>query len=574
MKRLFAFTSLCLLIVMTCPAAWADTVACDQLGCLSEQQLLNNIVKLLNNNVVGYVVIVGGLPPVSGGVARTSTDLPKAAMSPDMPMNIQSVSKTLTAISILQWLPTVVLPGNTVPPSGPVVGASLDTPIWPYIYPDWKQNGQFGPNVDQITFRELLRHTSGFGQAAGCGDGQTYAGVKALVQAGVKSTDIGKQAYGNCNFALLRELLPALAGQQTILNDADGPTRAGASSKFYIDNMNTRVFAPLGIQTTNCTPVGAGGILSYPYPPDTTPGLDWKDWALMCGGGGWQMKASDLIKVINSLATGTVLLPFGEAAQMVANSSSGCLGWDCAVRSDCPNPYVCKNGGMQNGAISASTYAGIFKGTVPVVVYVNSIIPAPYHGFNSSGIPYTDECNASGIPNACCTGLGTGSCQVCNLPSGQLCGGDIIGLVASAYEESNYPNCSATYNCAQEFALTCTGANVQVTYNGNCQSTASSTCYQGCTGSPCTLTAGGNVNWSGPNTARACANNNTGGPAMLDACTTVTAAPVSCPAPPGGTAPRCSAPEVWCTFVTPNACTLPSACVKQSPKPPPGTPPG
>jgi hypothetical protein len=49
------------------------------------------------------------------------------------------------------------------------------------------------------------------------------------------------------------------------------------------------------------------------------------------------------------------------------------------VRSDCPNPYVCKYGELANGnGIYIWTYAGIVKCNVPVVVVVNSPLPAPY----------------------------------------------------------------------------------------------------------------------------------------------------------------------------------------------------
>jgi len=79
--------------------------------------------------------------------------------------------------------------------------------------------------------------------------------------------------------------------------------------------------------------------------------------------------------VINDLASGTVLLTNAQKQQMFTD----CLGWDCAVRSDCPNPYVCKNGDLNasNGA-KVWTYAGIVKCNVPVVVVVNSPLPRPY----------------------------------------------------------------------------------------------------------------------------------------------------------------------------------------------------
>jgi hypothetical protein len=48
------------------------------------------------------------------------------------------------------------------------------------------------------------------------------------------------------------------------------------------------------------------------------------------------------------------------------------------VRSDCPNPYACKNGDLYSGNISVWTYGGVLKCNVPVVVVVNSQLPPPY----------------------------------------------------------------------------------------------------------------------------------------------------------------------------------------------------
>jgi CubicO group peptidase (beta-lactamase class C family) len=158
-----------LLISSSCWHANASDVVCDPVGCISVSKLRANIVSKLSGNVVGFVVIVGSLPAVSGGQARTSTDPPETAMSPDLPMDIASLSKTLTAVAILQLLANNELP--------------IDTKIWPYIYKDWT----LGLNVNQITFKDLLRHTSGFEQvnSTACDKGTTYAALKALVAAGL-----------------------------------------------------------------------------------------------------------------------------------------------------------------------------------------------------------------------------------------------------------------------------------------------------------------------------------------------------------------------------------------------------
>jgi hypothetical protein len=72
-------------------------------------------------------------------------------------------------------------------------------------------------------------------------------------------------------------------------------------------------------------------------------------------------------------------------------------------RPDCPNPYVCKNGDLNNGAGAAVwTYAGILKCNVPVVVVANSPLPSPYQGGEDIIGLVKDAYNASTVP-------GTGS---------------------------------------------------------------------------------------------------------------------------------------------------------------------
>jgi D-alanyl-D-alanine carboxypeptidase len=175
-------------------------------------------------------------------------------MSPNEKTNIASVSKTMTAIAILQ-----LLEKN---------GLTINDPISPYIYKDWSQ----GPNISQITFRELLRHRSGFGQSSICGD--SYSELQTMVANGVTTGNLGKPSYGNCNFALMRELMPALLGQSPTCFSLFGlppvcypygAQRAEMSSTLYINYMNTNVFQPVGVPASTCKPpVGSTDMLSYP----------------------------------------------------------------------------------------------------------------------------------------------------------------------------------------------------------------------------------------------------------------------------------------------------------------------
>ena len=356
----------------------ADITACDSQGCISEAKLSANISNTLANHVVGYVILVGGMPPVYGGLARTTSDPPSLAMSPDLVTNIASVSKTITATAVLQLLAKA--------------GLSVDTKISPFIYPDWQQ----GPNVNRLTFKELLAHTSGFAQLPNnaCGNDITYANLKTIVATGVSARNIGRPSYGNCNFALLRELMPALSGQ-SLSGLPDGSQRAQQSSAQYITYVNAHVFQPVGVPTSACKPPsGSDYILSYPNPAGTAKGSNWGDWSLRCGNGGWVLSANNIFSVINNLAIGTTLLTEAQKQQMF----SECLGWDCSVRSDCPNPYVCKNGDLYSGPTSVWTYAGVLKCNVPVVVVVNSPLPAPYQGGEDIIGLVKDAYQASSVP--------------------------------------------------------------------------------------------------------------------------------------------------------------------------------
>jgi len=276
-------------------AGLAADVACDSSGCISLNTLSSNIRAKLHDNVVGFVSIVGGLPPVFEGQARTSADPPKTAMLPDLPINIASVTKVLTAVVVLQSLGRHHL--------------SLNTKISPYLYKDWKR----GANIDTITFRMLLSHAAGF--RADCGGAHTtYAVLKSLIANGVKKSDMVDQkgnpvrSYNNCNFAIFREMLPQMEGWPIV-----APTetlRAVQSAAYYITYMNQHVFRPVGLSGRACKAPKTSNdlpeyrfpaIMSYPNPPKSAHGNDWGDWTLACGGGGWVLSAGDLFDVVKDL---------------------------------------------------------------------------------------------------------------------------------------------------------------------------------------------------------------------------------------------------------------------------------
>jgi len=373
-------------------------IVCDDIGCVSQSTLLQGCANTLAGLVVGYVCIVGELPPVFGGNAQTTPDSP-LAMSPDLTTNLASVSKTLTAIATVQ-----LLTRN---------GLTADARIAPFLYSDWS----LGLGIDRITFRQLLTHTSGFGQQSNCANAASYGDLETFVAQGIEPVNIRVAQYGNCNFSLLRELIAVLSLGKSALDGMPPNLRAAASSAEYIAYMNRNVLQPAGVSTRQCKPPTNGvDILSYPLPSNnTTSGLDWGDWSLSCGFAGWSLSANDVAKVVRALASGEKLLSRVDARDMFLN----CFGWDCAVRPDCPNPYVCKNGGFPNPNPHFSpypgtgdsngmlwTYAGILNCRVPVVAVVNSPLPVAYEDGSLGDIidivsnAYANAA-ASGTPSAC-----------------------------------------------------------------------------------------------------------------------------------------------------------------------------
>jgi CubicO group peptidase (beta-lactamase class C family) len=145
------------------------------------------------------------------------------------------------------------------------------------------------------------------------------------------------------------------------------------------------LFTPLGITDADCKPSSNHTALSYPPPPiGSTQGTDWGDWTLACGGGGWVMSADDLYKVVLDLTGGHTLLSDAQKTQM----NSNCLGWDCSVGVQ-PD-FVGKNGILQTGNLGLWTFYGIFKGSVPVILLVNSNTPG-----NITGLVQTAFVNAA-----------------------------------------------------------------------------------------------------------------------------------------------------------------------------------
>jgi hypothetical protein len=358
-------------VILGCAHALASEVVCDDRSCLDLGLLKQNLVSGLKDKVEGYALIVGDLPPAFGGLAQTSSDAPPhgVAMTPQSLSNVASLSKVLTTVALLQALEKHKL--------------TVDSKIAPFLYPDWPR----GPNVDEITFKDLVTHHSGFRGALDPTDphypdcGSTlYSNLKAQIAFGIELENRDIPLYCNASFGLIRELLPQIEGRKDIAAERDEGKRARKSSQFYIDYMNEHVFrrvlgAPRACKRTSPSDYA----LAYASPTDSAPGHEWSDGTLICGASNWVLSAKDVHALLSALGHGGGLL--SEAARTTMSCQR--LGWDNGVRpADCPEGNLCKHGAVgyfptPDGPYQAvRTYAGLLTCNTPVALIANSPLPS------------------------------------------------------------------------------------------------------------------------------------------------------------------------------------------------------
>jgi CubicO group peptidase (beta-lactamase class C family) len=348
-----------------------DKPVCNGGMCVSLASVLQHIHHRLDCRVVGYSLFVGpSAHPQSHGHARTSADAPPVNFTTSTKIPVASVSKVVTTLAAVRVLAKH--------------GISLGWTIGPYLPKDWIVD----PNVQNISFQQLLSHTSGIKDYGN--DGQDYAGLKKLFTRHINAnattacnapnppdpiTFDTQPCYSNYNFAIFRILLPTIEG----FADTDpvlGPQRFADR---YVQIAQTNVFNPVGVTNMDCKPPLLSKTYAFSYGfSGNQPGHDWGDNTLICGAAGWYLSVDDISKVLLSLdeKDGKVL-DDAHFNSMEDNS----LGWDQLQLPD-GSRYLEKNGGwswgVNNNNTSISTSIVIFgprSGTAIVaILFLNSDI--------------------------------------------------------------------------------------------------------------------------------------------------------------------------------------------------------
>ncbi|HET9242323.1 MAG TPA: serine hydrolase domain-containing protein [Gaiella sp.] len=290
-------------------------------GPSTAMEMREHILASLTGKATGfaYAIVKDGQLVVSEGVgkARIPGD-GNRNMKPSSRLDVMSVTKTTTAVAVLQLLDELDLP--------------LDSKISKWLPPEWAKGPGFRKGKNGLTFEELLTHRSGLDQAflelqqkGQEGPWQNnWDGLEFVVANGTHTDR--SYAYKNANYALMRIMIPALwraTGDHpgiNVINEAN-------VGFWYLAYVQQRVFEPAGVYEVDCFESNdATAVLAYnaQNPQTGSEVVEISPSELdSCGGHGHlHLSALDLAKFMAHLTHGTLL----DTPQLQVMDSKR-LGW-------------------------------------------------------------------------------------------------------------------------------------------------------------------------------------------------------------------------------------------------------
>lgn len=253
-----------------------------------------------------------------GGLAVTAMDVSSAGggipHSPSKLQDIASVSKTITALTVLRLLQEH--------------GYDVDRQLWKCVPGTTWTHGS--GDISQGEIRDFLSHTSGIPNT-----GLDYFSLKNRYQENANYADHSYN-YVNANYAYMRlaiaylyselgELAYPLSSVEYDVDNNGAPETdlEDAINQAYIEAVNKYVFAPCGISWKEPKPDGeANPTMNYNFNMDT-PGWNKGDMTKFAGSAGWRLSASDLNNIIATLRYTDKILNDEYKSKMNAEL----LGW-------------------------------------------------------------------------------------------------------------------------------------------------------------------------------------------------------------------------------------------------------
>ncbi|HYB31729.1 MAG TPA: serine hydrolase domain-containing protein [Solirubrobacteraceae bacterium] len=251
--------------------------------------------------------------------------------TPDVRMHVASLSKQMTAIAMTRTLDRA--------------GVPYDAKIIDFLPAYWSK----GPNVDEITFANLMTHTSGldYGVSSSASD---FEFMKAQIAAG--TTHLGQYWYQNMNFGLCRVLLATV--NENIPVDFSLPPLFGLNwfndlvwdfitLSVYQLYVADEVFAPSGVHGPTLTHEPADA-LAYSFPV-SVPGWNSGNLTTMAGGAGWHMAVDEVLAVMGTFRRSGTIMSTAQAQSML-DAGFG-VDWTASTPM---GTYYAKNGMWDDSA--------------------------------------------------------------------------------------------------------------------------------------------------------------------------------------------------------------------------------
>ena len=262
----------------------------------------NAAASLAANGTPGWSVVVsrrvaGESEPCvatsSGGFARSNADGYRA-FSPDVSFAIASQSKIVTAVAA-----TDILAKHGIPRTS-AIGSHLPS--------DWP----LGPGVANITFAELLTHTSGLtpGSLANGGGADLEADIRQWLADGVTAPS-KPYSYSNSGMALVQLLVARIQYGPNVYAVSNRLEDAGLKLSLYVDAilLDPHGIPVAGTPSPSCT-FDTAGALAYPIssPLTVSGGQPSTTTAYVtCGTGRWNFTARNFARFLDRLWNGDLL---------------------------------------------------------------------------------------------------------------------------------------------------------------------------------------------------------------------------------------------------------------------------
>jgi CubicO group peptidase (beta-lactamase class C family) len=292
----------------------------------------NALDAALQNNVSGYVICLRQhgrtICTRQWNWAKTPID-GSESWTPQISMHIASCSKLITAMALIKALDERQIKDIT-----PIIG---------FLPSYWVK----GPNIDQITFHNLLTHTSGFNTGQSNCD---FLFMQDAVSAGV--TGVGEYHYQNMNYGLCRILLATIVGDIAppttfnipVIDDSNNAVWDYLTIHSFVRYVQEHVFGPSDVSDATLDHPDTCA-LAYPFPLDDSNGWNSGNLTTVLGAAGWHMTVEDLLAIMGTFRRGNSVVSPTRAQSMLDLA----YGTDVWASTSTPMGFVyVKSGWWQN----------------------------------------------------------------------------------------------------------------------------------------------------------------------------------------------------------------------------------